>query len=120
MNGLESPHKLLTEFIFAHTNFPHTVTDIPPASDEPELQVVVDIVGFEWEKLRKGMLQAFSCAIIPCFYVCSDGAALQEAARIVQSHVTKGLTPCSDVTKELVEFGIARLRDGYKGHIIEP
>jgi hypothetical protein len=100
MNGLESPHKLLTEYIFAHTDFRHTITDIPHASDEPELQAVVDVVGFKWEKLRKGML-VLQLRLSPVFmYV-----------QIVQSHMTKGLTPCFDVTKELVESGIARLRD---------
>ena len=40
---------------------------------------------------------------------------------IVQSHLTKGQSPTyGPVTAKLVEYGIARLRDGHKGHITEP
>ena len=39
----------------------------------------------------------------------------------MQSHVVKGQSPTyGPVTAKLVEYGIARLRDGHKGHIIEP
>lgn len=40
---------------------------------------------------------------------------------IVQSHLIKGKPPTyGPVTAKLVEYGIARLREGHKGHIIEP
>lgn len=51
----------------------------------------------------------------------ADPHARWEAARIVQSHFTRGLTPTfGPVSEKLVEYGIARLRDGHKGHIVEP
>lgn len=40
---------------------------------------------------------------------------------IVQSHLIKGKPPTyGPVTAKLVEYGIACLREGHKGHIIEP
>jgi hypothetical protein len=51
----------------------------------------------------------------------ADSVALQEAAQIVQSHLTKGATPTfGPVTARLVEYGIACLRTDHKGQIIEP
>jgi hypothetical protein len=51
----------------------------------------------------------------------ADSAALQEAAQIVQSHLTKGKSPTfGPVTARLVEYGIARLRKGHEGQIVEP
>lgn len=51
----------------------------------------------------------------------ADPKAFQEAAWIVQSHLTAGKSPTfGPVTYKLVEYGIARLRDGHQGHIIEP
>ena len=39
----------------------------------------------------------------------------------MQSHLTKGKSPTyGPVTAKLVEYGIARLRQGHQGHIIEP
>jgi hypothetical protein len=39
----------------------------------------------------------------------------------VQSHLLKGISPTyGPVTDRLVEYGIARLREGHKGQIIEP
>ena len=50
----------------------------------------------------------------------ADSAALQEAAQIVESHLTKDKSPtCGPVTTRLVEYGIA-LRQGLEGHIVEP
>ena len=47
--------------------------------------------------------------------------ALQEAAQIVQSHLTRGQSPTfGPVTAQLVEYGLARLRQGHTGHIVEP
>jgi len=47
--------------------------------------------------------------------------ARRATAEIVQSHLTLGGTPTfGPVTDKVVEYGIARLRDGHKGHIIEP
>ena len=51
----------------------------------------------------------------------ADSAALQEAAKIVQSHLTKGTCPTfGPVTARLVEYGIARLCPGHEGQITEP
>jgi hypothetical protein len=39
----------------------------------------------------------------------------------VQSHLTKGQSPTfGPVTERLVEYGLARLRKGHTGHIVEP
>jgi hypothetical protein len=39
----------------------------------------------------------------------------------VQSHLLKGQSPTyGPVTARLVEYGIARLREGHKGQIVEP
>ena len=47
--------------------------------------------------------------------------ARRATAEIVQSHLTLGGTPAfGPVTDKVVEYGVARLRDGHKGHIIEP
>ena len=47
--------------------------------------------------------------------------ARRTAAEIVQSHLTLGATPTfGPITERAVEYGVARLRDDHKGHIIEP
>ena len=47
--------------------------------------------------------------------------AHREATQIVQSHLTKGKSPTfGPVTARLVGYGLAHLRDGQKGHIVEP
>ncbi len=47
--------------------------------------------------------------------------ARRTTTEIVQSHLTLGATPTfGPVTEKVVEYGVARLRDGHKGHIIEP
>ena len=50
-----------------------------------------------------------------------DSSAVTEAVQIVQSHLLKGQPPTyGPVTAHLVEYGIAYLRKGNKGEIIEP
>src|SRR6266567_6015016 len=50
-----------------------------------------------------------------------DSNAVTEAVQIVQSHLLKGKSPTyGPVTEQLVEYGIARLREGHKGEIVEP
>ena len=50
-----------------------------------------------------------------------DSNAVMEAVQIVQSHLLKGPSPTyGPVTARLVEYGIARLREGHKGQIVEP
>ncbi|KAF8224450.1 hypothetical protein L208DRAFT_1461528 [Tricholoma matsutake] len=59
--------------------------------------------SFEWDRLKL------------------DSTTLQEAAQIVQSHLTKGKSlTFGPVTTRLVEYGIARLRNHHKGQIVEP
>ena len=53
-NGLESPHKLLNEYIKGHTACLAGDTGDPFTSSEPELHVEVRIMGFEWDRLRLG------------------------------------------------------------------
>ncbi|KAM6498794.1 hypothetical protein JOM56_006742 [Amanita muscaria] len=103
MNGLQSPHKLLNEYIKAHTTCLPGDSGLDFTSNEPKLHIKVDVRGFEWERLKK------------------DPAALQEAAQIVQSHLTRGYSPTfGPVTVRLVEYGIARLRNKHSGQIVEP
>ena len=50
-----------------------------------------------------------------------DSTAVGEAVRIVQSHLLKGESPTfGPVPTELVEYGIAHLRDRHNGQIVEP
>ncbi|KIL71414.1 hypothetical protein M378DRAFT_6158 [Amanita muscaria Koide BX008] len=103
MNGLQSPHKLLNEYIKAHTTCLPGDSGPDFTSNEPELHIKVDVIGFDWERLKK------------------DPTALQEAVQIVQSHLTRGAPPTfGPVTVRLVEYGIARLRNRHHGQIVEP
>ncbi|KAM6498778.1 hypothetical protein JOM56_006726, partial [Amanita muscaria] len=103
MNGLQSPHKLLNEYIKAHTTCLPGDSGPDFTSNEPELHITVDVIGFDWKRLKK------------------DPTALQEAAQIVQSHLTRGAPPTfGPVTVRLVEYGIARLRNRHSGQIVEP
>ena len=50
-----------------------------------------------------------------------DTSAVTEAVQIVDSHLLKGKSlTYGPVTARLVEYGIAHLREGHKGEIIEP
>ncbi|KAN0121604.1 hypothetical protein V8E52_003500, partial [Russula decolorans] len=67
------------------------------------LKITVGIRSFEWERLA------------------TDSSAVVEAGKIVQSHLLKGQSPTyGPVTARLVEYGLAHLREGHKGHIVEP
>ncbi|KAF8223312.1 hypothetical protein L208DRAFT_1426082 [Tricholoma matsutake] len=102
-NGLESPHRLLNEYIKEHTACLPGDTGDPFTSSEPELHFEVQVMSFGWDRLKL------------------DSTALQEAAQIVQSHLTKGKSPTfGPVTARLVEYGIARLRNHHEGQIVEP
>ena len=49
-----------------------------------------------------------------------DSIAVGEAVRIVQSHLLQGESPTfGPVSAGLVEYGIARLREGHEGQIVE-
>jgi hypothetical protein len=54
MNGLQSPHKLLNEYIKGHTGCLPGDTGEPFTSDEPDLQIIVGIQGFACGRLRLG------------------------------------------------------------------
>ncbi|KAF8238519.1 hypothetical protein L208DRAFT_1387485, partial [Tricholoma matsutake] len=83
-NGLESPHKLLNEYIKEHTICLPGNTGDPFTSSEPELQCEVQATSFEWDRLKL------------------DLTTLQETVQIVQSHLTKGKSltfgPITDFT----------------------
>ena len=50
-----------------------------------------------------------------------DSIAVGEAVQIVQSHLLQGESPTfGPVSMELVEYGIARLREEHSGQIVEP
>ena len=53
-NGLESPHRLLSEFIKGYVTRLPGDTGEPFISDEPDLQILVKVHGFEWERLKSG------------------------------------------------------------------
>lgn len=59
MNGLQSPHKLLNRFLESHITSPPGDTGHPFTLDEPDLTVVVDVRGFEWDRLQSGSLLSF-------------------------------------------------------------
>jgi hypothetical protein len=57
MNGLESPHKLLSEYIKRHTTcLPGDSSGITFTSNEPQLHIDVEIKKFDWDRLRRGTL----------------------------------------------------------------
>jgi hypothetical protein len=53
-NGLESPHKLLNEYIKALAVCYPGDDGEPFFSGEPRLQIEVGLRGFEWDKLESG------------------------------------------------------------------
>jgi len=56
MTGLESPHKLLNEFIVRHsTRFPVDRGE-PFTTNEPDLRMEINVRGFDWERFGDGKL----------------------------------------------------------------
>jgi hypothetical protein len=55
-NGLESPHRLLNEYIKEHTTCVPGDTGDPFTLHEPELHIQVQMLGFEWDRLQSGRL----------------------------------------------------------------
>jgi hypothetical protein len=119
LNGLESPHTLLNKFIEAHTTCRPGDAGEEFLSWEPELRMNLDVRGFDWDRLQSG---TFVPQLEFSLFLCnSDPSALENAAMIVQSHLTRSAAPTLGlVTVRLVEYGIARLRDKHHGQIIEP
>jgi len=103
-NGLESPHKILNKYIEAHMPCSLDQAGLPFTLEEPGIRPISKLMGFEWDRLQ------------------DDEKALNEAALLVQSHLTRKQPPSfGPVAVEMVEYGIARLRDDdHKGEIIEP
>jgi hypothetical protein len=55
-NGLQSPHKLLNEYVKVHTfNLPGD-TGEPHVSEEGKVNAKVNLTTFDWDRLRNGML----------------------------------------------------------------
>ncbi|KAF8343670.1 hypothetical protein F5887DRAFT_1134740 [Amanita rubescens] len=102
-NGLKSPHKLLNKYLEQYiTCFPGD-TGNPFTSDEPNLHIHVKLRGFNWDRIQL------------------DSNAVQEAIKVVQSHLIKGKSPeHGPVSAKLVDYGIAFLRTDLMGHIVEP
>lgn len=59
MNGLQSPHKLLNEYLEQHITCPPGDTGLPYSSDEPDLRIKVELKGFDWHRLQLGSLLSF-------------------------------------------------------------
>lgn len=53
-NGLESPHKLFNEYIEKLTTCLPGVTEEPFSLVEPQLNIELHMVNFEWDRLRAG------------------------------------------------------------------
>ncbi|KAK2464549.1 hypothetical protein APHAL10511_003407 [Amanita phalloides] len=103
MNGMQSPHRLMNKYLERYITCLPGDTGDPFTADEPDLLIDIQMRGFEWDRFKL------------------DSNAIQEAARIVQSHLIKGKSPeYGPVTTKLVEYGIARLCEEHKGHIVEP
>jgi len=60
MNGLESPHKMLNEYLEEYLTCPPGDTGDPFTSSEPDLSINVKVKGFEWDKLQLGLLLSFN------------------------------------------------------------
>ena len=56
MNGLQSPHKLLNEYLEKHITCLPGDTGDPFTSDERDFFIHVQVRGFDWERLQLGML----------------------------------------------------------------
>lgn len=54
MTGMESPHKVLNEYIEQHIGcLPHDRGE-PFTKDEPDLQMDISVIGFNWKRLEAG------------------------------------------------------------------
>ena len=56
MNGLQSPHKLLNKYLEGHITCPPGDTGHSFTLGEPDLISVVDVGGFDWDRLQLGLL----------------------------------------------------------------
>ena len=68
MNGLLSPHKLLSEYINQHITCDPGDLGRPFDGNELVPQVKVDVTSFDWDRLKSGklVLQASGCqALFP-------------------------------------------------------
>ena len=59
MNGLQSPHKLFNKYLEAHITCPPGDTGDSFTLGEPDLISVVDVGGFDWDRLQSGSLLSF-------------------------------------------------------------
>lgn len=59
VNGLQSPHRILTQYINTHVGCDPGDTGERFASLEPTLESGINLVGFDWEKLRSGLYFSF-------------------------------------------------------------
>jgi len=82
MNGLQSPHKLLNEYLERHITCLPDDTGDPFTSDEPDLFIDVQVRGFEWERLQLGMLchpTSSSSPLILSRFECNSGSSKDRA-----------------------------------------
>ena len=54
INGLESPHKLLNQYIEAHADCLPGDLGEPFLNGEPDPKIAVELRGFEWDRLKLG------------------------------------------------------------------
>lgn len=59
MNGLQSHHKLLNKYLEGHITCPPGDTGHAFTLCEPDLISVVDVGGFDWDRLELGSLLSF-------------------------------------------------------------
>jgi hypothetical protein len=66
-NGLQSPHKLLNAFIQELASCLPGDIGKPFAPGEPNLQITVQVLGFEWDKLWSGTVAQKTVPMFGCF-----------------------------------------------------
>jgi hypothetical protein len=64
MNGMQSPHTLLNEYLKQHLGCLPGDIGLPFALKEPSLDIQVELTGFEWNKLDQGRV-VFDCPFHP-------------------------------------------------------
>ena len=55
-NGLQSPHKLLSEYLECHISCRPGNSGGAFTSSEDDLKIEISLVGFEWDRLKLGKL----------------------------------------------------------------
>lgn len=60
MNGLQSPHRLLNKYLEEYLTCLPGDTGDPFTLREPNPFIDIKVKGFDWDKLRSGLLLSFN------------------------------------------------------------